>query len=139
MMPILDHDQSPYNMVKLNAESKDPELIAHECRIYVPVNQVSMGSGNGLSPIGRQAIIWTSAGLLSIGPLVTNFSEILIKIQIFSFTKMHLKISSAKRRPFVQGDTSNQCKSSNQYFPVSYPQIFARLRINLISFEWVKI
>ena len=28
-------------------------------------------------------------------PLGTNFSEILIKIQNFSFTKMHLKISSA--------------------------------------------
>ena len=34
--------------------------------------------------------------LLSIGPLGTNFSDILIKIQIFSFTKKHLKISPAK-------------------------------------------
>ena len=42
--------------------------------------QVSIGSNNGLSPIRRQAIIWTSAGLLSIGPLGTNFSEILTKI-----------------------------------------------------------
>ena len=42
----------------------------------------------------------TSAGLLSIGPLETNISEILIQIQNFSFTKMHLKISSAKRWPF---------------------------------------
>ena len=44
------------------------------------MNQVSIGSDNGLSPIRRQAIIWTNAGLLSIGPLETNFSEILIKI-----------------------------------------------------------
>ena len=29
----------------------------------------------------RQAMIWTSARLLSIGPLGTNFSEILIKTQ----------------------------------------------------------
>ena len=29
---------------------------------------------NGLSPIQRQAIIWTDAGLLSIGPL-GNFSQ----------------------------------------------------------------
>ena len=35
-----------------------------------------------------------------IGLSGTNFSDILIKIQIFSFTKMHLKISSAKRKPF---------------------------------------
>ena len=38
--------------------------------------------------------------ILSIGPLVTNLSEILIKIQNFSFTKVHLKISSVKWRPF---------------------------------------
>ena len=31
---------------------------------------------------------------------ITNFSEILIKIQNFSFTEMHLKILSAKWRPF---------------------------------------
>ena len=36
-------------------------------------------------------------------PLGTNFSEILIKMQIFSFTKMHLKTSSAKRWPFCPG------------------------------------
>ena len=28
----------------------------------------------------RQAIIWTNAGILLIGPLVTNFGEILIEI-----------------------------------------------------------
>ena len=43
------------------------------------------------------------AGLLSFGTLGTNFSAISIKIQNFSFTKMHLKISSAKRRPFCPG------------------------------------
>ena len=62
-----------------------------------------IGSDNGLSPIRRQAIIWTNAELLSIGPLGTNFGEILPRIQNFSFTKMHLKISSAKRRPFCRG------------------------------------
>ena len=41
-------------------------------------------------------IIWTNARLLSIR---TNFSEMLIKVQCFSFTKMHLKISSAKWQP----------------------------------------
>ena len=58
---------------------------------------------NGLSPIRRQTIILINAGLLSIGPLGTNFSEILIKIQNFSFTKMHLKITSVKWRPFRPG------------------------------------
>ena len=38
-----------------------------------------------------------------IGPLGTNFSEILTEIQNFSFMKMHLKMSSAKWRPFYPG------------------------------------
>ena len=58
-----------------------------------------IGSDNGLSPHRHQAIIWTSAGILLIGPLGTNFSEILIEIYIFSFKKMHLK-TSAKWLPF---------------------------------------
>ena len=58
---------------------------------------------NGLSPERRQAIILTNAGILLIGPLGTNFSEILIAIETFSFKKMHLKISSAKWRPFCLG------------------------------------
>ena len=65
--------------------------------------QTIIGSDNGLSPGRRQAIIWTSAGILLIGPLETNFSEILIGIQTFSFKKMHLKMSSAKWRPFCPG------------------------------------
>ena len=60
-----------------------------------------IGSDNGLSPGRRQAIIWTNAGILLIRHLGTNFSEILIGIQTFSFKKMHLKMSSAKWCPFV--------------------------------------
>ena len=69
-------------------------------------NLITIGSDNGLSPGRRQAIIWTNAGILSIGPLGTNFSEILIGIQTFSFKKMHLKMSSAKWRPFVSASMS---------------------------------
>ena len=66
---------------------------------------VSIGSGNGLAPVGRQAITWNNAALLLIGPLGTNFSEILIIIRNVSFTKMHLKTSSAKWRPLrPEGD-----------------------------------
>ena len=42
-----------------------------------------IGSDNGLSPGRRQAIIWTNAGILLIGPLGTNFSEISVEILIF--------------------------------------------------------
>ena len=59
-----------------------------------------IGSDNGLSPDRRQAIIWSNVVILLIGPLGTNFSEILIKILTFSFKKMRLKVSSPKRRPF---------------------------------------
>ena len=41
------------------------------------MNRVSIGSVNGLSPIRRQAIIQTNAGLLSIEHLGTNFGETL--------------------------------------------------------------
>ena len=49
-------------------------------------------SDNGVSPGRRQAIIWTIAEIVSINPLGTNLNEILIKMYVFSFTKMHLKI-----------------------------------------------
>ena len=62
-----------------------------------------IGSDNGLSPDWRQAIIWTNAGLLLIGPLGTNFSEILIEILTFSFKKLRLKVSSGKWLPFCLG------------------------------------
>ena len=43
-----------------------------------------IGSDNGLSPRRHQAVIWTKAGILLIGPLAKNFSESLIlNSQIF--------------------------------------------------------
>ena len=54
-----------------------------------------IGSDNGLSPDRRQAIIWINAGILLIGPLGTNFSEIVIEIQTFSSKRIRLKMSSA--------------------------------------------
>ena len=60
------------------------------------------GSDDGLSPARRQAIIWTDAWILLILPLGTNFSDILIEIHTFSFKKMHLKMSSGKRRSIIK-------------------------------------
>ena len=62
-----------------------------------------IGSENGLSPVRRQAIIWTNAGILLIRTLGTIFSEFLSKVHRFSFKKMRLKVSSAKWRPFCLG------------------------------------
>ena len=51
---------------------------------YICVSKLTIiGSDNGLSPSRRQAIILTNAGMLLIGPLGTNFSEILIEINTF--------------------------------------------------------
>ena len=66
-------------------------------------NLTIIGADNGLSPGRRQAITWTNVGILLIGPLGTNFSEILIGIHTVSFKKIHLKMSSAKWRPFCFG------------------------------------
>ena len=62
-----------------------------------------IGLENGLPPGWRQAIIWTNAGIVLIGPLGTNFSEILIEIYTLSFKKIHLKMSSAKWQAFCPG------------------------------------
>ena len=71
---------------------------------HICVSELTIiGSDNGLSPGQNQAIIWNNAGLLLIEPLGTNFSEISIGIQTFSLKKMHLNMSSAKRRPFCLG------------------------------------
>ena len=79
--------------------------LSHWGRVtHICVSKLTIiGSDNGLSPGRRQAIIWTNAGMLLIGPLGTNVSEIFIEIYTFSFSKMHLKMSSGKWRPFCLG------------------------------------
>ena len=62
-----------------------------------------IGSDNGLSPERRQAIIWTNAGILLIGPLETNFSEIFFAIKTFSLKKIRFNMSSAKCCSFRLG------------------------------------
>ena len=65
-------------------------------RLYASINLTITGSDNGLSPGRRQVIIWINARTLLIGRLETNLNEISIEIYIFSFKKMHLKMSSGK-------------------------------------------
>ena len=63
--------------------------ITHICVSKLTIN----GSDNkSLSPGQCQVIIWTNAGILLIGPLETNFSEILIAIYVCLLKKIHLKI-----------------------------------------------
>ena len=80
-------------------------VLTHWGRVtHICVSKLTIiGSDNGLSPDRHQSIIWTNAGLLLIGPLGTNFSEIVIEILTFSFKKIHLKVSSARQQPFCIG------------------------------------
>ena len=78
------------------------QLIEAQWRIYALThicvgNLTIIGSDNGLSPYRRQAIIWTNAGIVLIGPLI------LIKIHTFSFKKSNFKLLSAKSQPFCLG------------------------------------
>ena len=78
------------------------EVLPHWGRVtHICVSKLTIiGWDNGLSPNRRQGMIWTNAGILLIGPSGTKIIEILIKIHSFSVKKMHLKLSSAKWRPF---------------------------------------
>ena len=50
-------------------------FIKAELHIHASVNLAGIGSDNGLSPGRCQAIIWTNAGSLWIGPLRTTFNQ----------------------------------------------------------------
>ena len=88
--------------------------VTHKCISNLTI----IGSDNGLSPGRRQAIIWTNAGKLSIWNLGTNFSEILSKIHIFSFKKMHLKMLSGKFRPSCSGLNMLTVDNKSSGYPV---------------------
>ena len=96
---VLEPLLHPISTGKLQALSSSPYIyLTHWCRVtHICVGKLTIiGQNNGLAPERRQAIIWTNAGILLIGPLGTNFSEISIEIRTFSLKKISLKISSAK-------------------------------------------
>ena len=68
---------------------RQDKALTHWGRVtHICVSEIiKIGSDNGLSPGRRQAIIWTNAGILLIGPLGINFSEILIEINTVLFNK----------------------------------------------------
>ena len=62
-----------------------------------------IGSDNSLLPVQQQAIILTNAGILLIGTLGINLSEILIEIYTLSSKKVHLKMLSGRWWQFCLG------------------------------------
>ena len=75
-------------------------LVVHRNLTHGAGNLTIIGSDDSPPPGRRQSLIWTNTGILLTGPLVTNFSDILIKIHTSALKKMHLKMPSAKWRPF---------------------------------------
>ena len=86
--------------LKTNGRSANLEL-THWGRVtHICVGNLTIiGSDNGLSPDRRQAITWTNVGISLIGPLGTNFSEMLIEMHVFSFKKIHWKMAAILSRP----------------------------------------
>ena len=76
-------------------------------------------SDNGLSPNRCQAIFWTGMGKLLIGPLETNFNEISIEIQIFSF------IRYISKGPLVKGE---QFESASMYCNIDSLHVYSYRR-----------
>ena len=108
--------------------------VTHICVVKPTI----IGSDSGLSPGRRQAIIWTNTGILSTGPLGTNFIEILIGIQTFSFKKMHLKMSSAKCCQFLLGLNVliHVCKNSGCWYQWGLNIMSAILQTEMSIFPW---
>ena len=72
--------------------------------MHICVSKLTIiGSGNGLSPRRRQPIIRTTVRILLILPYEAKLSEGLIEIHMILVKKIHLKMSSAKWRPFCPG------------------------------------
>ena len=107
--------------------------VTHICVGKLTIIVTIIGTDNGLSPEGRQAIICTNAGILLIGPLGTNFSEILIQIQTFSLKKICLKMSSAKCCSFHLGLNVLKVfkgKKITKIFPSTVPNLQTCFKTN---------
>ena len=97
-------------------------------------------------PGRRQAIIWTNAGILLIGHLGTNFSEILIEIHIFSFMKFDFKnivwkmaaILSRRQRVNQNRYTAYiVCMFEGMYFLCIYVHLyFSYWRLHITNFTF---
>ena len=115
-------------------------VLTHWGRVtHICVGKLTIiGSNNGLSPRRWQAIIWTNAGILLIRTLGTTFSEILTKIHIFSFKKVHFKMSSAKWQPFCPGLNVLKIHIAKMTFPFQYLYDTIWYTLNLLT-HWGRV
>ena len=97
-------DLTETNMTKFSSLSPDAVKSGQSV-----TNMMTWSNGNIFRVTGHLCGEFTGdrccniAVILLIYPLGTNFSELLIEIHALSFEKMHVKMSSAKRRPFCLG------------------------------------
>ena len=108
------------NICKFEVNAVPHSCLTHWGRVmHICISKlIIIGSDNGLSPERCQAIIWIIAGILLIGTLGTNFSEILIKRHSFSFTKNAFenvvwKMAAILSRP--QCVNTVRCKSISKH------------------------
>ena len=74
---------------------------------------ITIDSDNGLSPDRHQAIIWTNAGILLLGPLGTNVSEIMIDWSSYIFIQQSgFETRLRNGGHFVQGEEELNCVQS---------------------------
>ena len=101
-LSLSSNNPSWYHICTATFHSPGLDSLTHWGRVmHICVSKLTIiGSDNGLSPPNHYLNEWWN---IVIGPLGTNFSEILSEINTFSFKKMHLKTSSVKWRPFCLG------------------------------------
>ena len=110
---------SPYGVTRSQWVNWSP-LMLHTC-----IGELGQHwSCNGLLPAHCQAITWTNADLLLIGPLGTNFREIWIKMWNFSLVKIHSKKSSTKWQSFCQGGNELRIELTYQISKFSFSRNF---------------
>ena len=109
------HHLSTYIILYVCCEFKIcPDSKVHGANMG-PTWVLSAPDGPHVGPMNlaiRVFIIWNNAGMLSIGPPGTIFSDISIKNHTFWFKKLHLKISYAKWLSFCLGLNALQRPSS---------------------------
>ena len=139
-IPIINlrHSDDSLRFIMESLYQQDSVFLTHWGGVtHICVSKTAIiGSDNGLSPGRRQAVIWTNAGILLIGTLGTNFSEILIECLSFSFKKMHMKMSSGKWWPSCLGLNvlTNRCA---RYCRVCWLGSFIFHQSSSVSVTWI--
>ena len=125
------------NLIKISLVGWGPELLYGVFQMelmLICINDIGHhDSDNSLLPIWYQAIIWTNAGLLLIGLNRIYFNDILFVILMYSFKKIHFKMSMAAIlswpqcvRPLVHLVFQKK-QSEWQYLPFSSALVFSMI------------